>query len=316
MKLLFLLLFFVSSLSTWAVCPDSLFNETSDDCPWAQMTRDILKDPRKCDVILKKQSPYLLPKLKLDQKALVSLRHWGSAKNFDENAKAVIVDDAVLRCLAQKLKLEVTIRQEPQYQIVHAGLQHTYAYLFSNTPTPYGYKRARWTNGDLKTGFEFEAANPLYPDSKKGAFLTNVTYFFARFAFKEDARLLAEIETEGKKNKTLDPILLLFKNEKYETKNLIEHVKNTDYVIHTVFVKMNAEKIKSKNTHLLIYWIENKNSGSKELITGFPVEQSFVTKALDDKSLGQDKPITLRYNAFVSELTNSAGPLTGLREVH
>ncbi len=316
MKLPFLLLIFVFSMSAWAVCPDSLLNETSDDCPWAQMTRDILKNPRKCDVILKKQSPYLLPQLKLDQKALVSLSHWGSAKNFDENAKAVIVDDVVLRCLAQKLKLEGTIRQEPQYQIVHAGLQHTYAYLFSNTPTPYGYKRARWTNGDLKSGFGFEDMNPLYPDSKKGAFLTNVTYFFARFAFKEDPRLLAEIETEGKKNKTLDPTLVSFKNEKYETKNLIEHVKNTDYVIHTVFVKMNAEKIKSKNTHLLIYWIENTNSGSKQLITGFPVEQSFVTKALDDKFLGQDKPITLRYNAFVPDLTYSAGPLTGLRELH
>lgn len=314
MKSFFLSLIFFFSLPLLAACPDTTQKESVQDCPWAQMTRDILKDPQKCDAILKKQTPYLLSKLKLDQKAVVSLQHWGLAKNFDENAKAIIVDDAVLRCIARKLNLEETLQQEPQYQTVHAGLQHTYAYLFSNTPTPYGYKRARWTNGDLQAGFGFEKMNPLYPDSKNGAFLTNVTYFFAKFAFKDDTVLLAQLEAEGKKNKALSPTLLTFEAAKFETKNLIEHVKGTDFVIHTVFVKMDAEKIKSANTHLLIYWIENTKSGMKQLISGFPVETNFVTKALDEKSLGDGKPITLRYNAFVPELTHSTAPLTGLRE--
>lgn len=314
MKSLFLILTFVISPNVWATCPEVTQKEKSEDCPWAQMTRDILQEPKKCDAILKKQTPYLLPKLKIDQKASVALKHWGLAKNFDDNAKAVIVEDSVLRCIAQKLNLEQTIQQEPQYQIVHAGLQHTYAYLFSNTLTPYGYKRARWTNGDLKNGFEFEKTNPLYPSSKDGAFLTNVTYFFAKLAFKDDTALLSQLEAEGKKNKALAASLVSFKAENYEIKNLIEHVKNTDFIIHTVFIKMNTQKIKSSNTHLLIYWIENTQEGTKQLITGFPVETGFVSKALDEKSLGEGKPITLRYNAFVPELSRSAAPLIGLRE--
>jgi hypothetical protein len=306
---------FIFSLKTYAICPDTTQKETFEDCPWSEMARDILQEPKKCIAILKKQTPFLLPKLKLDKNAAIAFRHWGLAKNFDDNAKAVIVEDPILRCIAQILNLEKTIQQEPQYQTVHAGLQHTYAYLFSNTPTPYGYKRARWTNGDLKNGFGFEKMNPLFPDSKKGAFLTNVTYFFAKFAFKDDAALLSELEIEGKKNKALAESLLLYKKEKYEIQKLVEHVKNTDYKIHTVFVKMNTEKIKSSNTHLLIYWIENTKAATKQLITGFPVEASFVTKALDAKGLGEDKPITLRYNAFVPELTSSVSPLTGLREI-
>lgn len=315
MKLTLLALICLCSISLWAACPDTSLQETANDCPWAQMTRDILKSPQKCNSILKKKTPFLIPQLKLDQKAQASLQHWGLAKNFDENAKAIIVDNVVLLCLAQQLKLEDTLQQQPQYQTVHAGLQHTYAYLFSNTPTPYGYKRARWTSGDLKAGFNFELKNPLYPSSKNGAFLTNITYFFSRFAFKNDATLIAQLEAEGQKNKSLNTLLLSFPYEKFETQNLTEHVKSTDFVIHTVFVKMNADKIKSSNTHLLIYWIENTKTATKQLITGFPVETSFVRKALDPQNLGESKPITLRYNAYVEELTRSATPLTGLREV-
>jgi hypothetical protein len=48
-----------------------------------------------------------------------------------------------------------------------------------------------------------------------------------------------------------------------------------------------------------------------QLITAFPVETSFVESALAADSLGENKPIITRYNAYVDGITGTAW--TGLR---
>ena len=97
-------------------------------------------------------------------------------------------------------------------------------------------------------------------------------------------------------------------------RNLKETLADKKIILHTTFVKMNPEKLTSKNTHLLIYWVENQNNTTKQFITGFPVELGFVEKALDEKKLGAKKPIITRYNAWVPDLAISKDPLIGTIE--
>ena len=306
-KLAFLIL--LLSMKSHGLCPDSAKNESPSDCPWAEITREILEPAKKCEGVLKKRTPYILKQLKMDLNSPEAISLWGTAKNFDDNAKATIVDLKILNCLTEKLNLKSSIQQQAGFETIHAGVQHTYAYLFSNLMTPYGYKRARWTKDDLQKGL---GLSPLLltPQTKHGAFLTNVTYLFAKFAFKDDAALLKKLE-----NKSLAPELLKFKAETFEVKNVKETIAEKNFVLHTTFVKLLPGNTATTNTHLLIYWIENTTTHSKSLITGFPVEQSFVDKAFDPKNMGPNRPISLRYNVWVNEVSDSKTTLTGLREV-
>ena len=314
MRFLYFSLIFLISFNARSSCPDLSKNESSVDCPWADITRQIVDQSKTCNKVLKTNIPFIIDQMNKDKKSSMFLSMWGEAKNFDENAVSTIVDLKILKCLSEKLKLKNSIKKQHGFDSIHAGLQHTYAYLFSNLQTPYGYKRARWVNDDLQKGFGL-TKNSLTPMTAKGAFLSNVTYFFAKFAFKEDIKLIKKLETYGLKNKSVSPELISINPENFEIKELKESLPQKQVIIHTTFVKMNSEKVTSKNTHLLIYWVENQKNKTKFLVTGFPVEQSFVNKIFDEKNIGLNKSIITRYNAWISDLANSREALIGLREV-
>ena len=77
---------------------------------------------------------------------------WGKSWNFDEHAGQQIVDPYILDLLSEQLQYVVGT------DLVHAGIIHTYGYLFSQLETPYGLKRVRWTNRKLDWGFHFSDA--------------------------------------------------------------------------------------------------------------------------------------------------------------
>lgn len=311
MKSLFSAFIFFIAVNALGICPDTVKNEKTEDCPWAEITREISEQKKSCTHVFKKEIPFISEQLKKDSKSAISISLWGEARNFDENAKSIIVDSSILNCLAEKLNLTQSIHQQTGFQSVHAGIQHTYAYLFSNTPTPYGYKRARWVRDDLQTGFGL-SPKALTPFTTNGSFLTNVTYFFSKFAFSDDDVLIKKLEKEGQKNKSLSDELVALNPKNFQIRHLVEFPAGKPFVLHTTFVKMKDLGANSKNTHLLIYWVENIKTKSKQLITGFPVESGFVEKAFDIKNLGPGKPIVTRYNAWVTELANES--MSGLRE--
>lgn len=291
-----------------AACPDFSKNEKPSDCPWAEMTRQIVADDSSCESVFKKQTPYLLKQLKKDRLGEEFIELWGQSKNFDENAKAEIVDKKVLNCLAEKLKISHPIQPQQGFDTVHAGLQHTYAYLFSNLITPYGYKRERWTGNDLRRGIFSVENDTLTPMTKKGSFLANVTYLFAKLTFGAD-NLKDKKNIVSKEIKNLDLTKINF-----EKRHLKESPTGLGIILHTVFVKLDKQKFESKNTRLLIYWYEDIAAKKNFLISGFPVEESFMSKAFDEKNLGIDKPISSRYNAWIAGLTDAKAPLVGKRE--
>ena len=294
-------------------CPDLKKNETVADCPWAQMARQIVDQKNKCDLVFKTSTPFIFKQFKKDKESNEFLSLWGQAKNFDENTKSVIVDKKILECLSKKLNLKNAVQSRDGFETVHAGLQHTYAYLFSTTETPYGYKRARWTQGELELGFNL-SQKALNPETKNGSFLANATYFFAKWAFHDDPELINKLEILGRKNRSVSEELINLKTDDFQVVQLVESVLDKPITLHTTFVKMNLKKIISKNTHLLIYWYEDTLTKKKYLITGFPVETSFVNRVLDEKNLGSKKVITTHYNAWVPELTDSKMTLLGLRK--
>ncbi len=309
-----LLLMILMTVNAKAVCPDLEKKEDASDCPWAEATRKITDDKKSCDTVFKKDLKFINQQLKLDQKSKKFISLWGEAKNFDDNAKAIIVDAGIINCLAKKLDIKNVLQKQEGFDSVHAGLQHTYAYLFSNLMTPYGYKRARWTKDDLQVGLGLtpEALTPL---TKKGAFLTNVTYLFSKFAFKEKTELLKDLEKTGLKNKTLSEELVKLKDGDFEVKHLKETSSLNNYALHTTFVKFKAPPTSTKNSHLLIYWVEDLKTLNSYFISGFPVETSFVERALDPKNLGENKPISTRYNAWLPALNTGKEPLMGKREL-
>lgn len=309
-ELIFIILISLSA-GAESSCPDTDKKETQNDCPWAEITRQITEQKKNCEKAFKAQIPYIFNQLKTDKKSKEFISLWGEARNFDDNAKEIIIASPIVKCLAQKLDLTKSIHQQKDFETLHAGMQHTYAYLFSNTWTPYGYKRARWTSQEVQKGFNLNEKE-LTPENSKGSFLANVTYFFSKFAFKDDKELLTHLEKEGRKTKSLSENLIKFKTDQHEIRNLKETILNPSIILHTTFVKMDSDSLIGKNTYLLIYWVENLKNKSKLLITGFPVESSFVDRVFESKNLGSDKPITVRYNAWVPELAGLT--LIGTRE--
>ncbi len=303
MKLIFIATIFLA-YRAMAVCPDTTLNESTTDCPWAEMARQISDEKKSCDEVFKNSAPAIVEQLKKDSLAKDLLNLWGQAKNFDEGAKAVIVKNEILQCLSKKLKLKNAITERPDFNVIHAGLQHTYAYMFSNLITKYGFKRDRWTKDDLRVGLGL-TPGLLSPQAGDGAFLSNVTYLFAKLTFGTD-------KLKAQPNVAKEILKLDVKN--YFVRHLREIINDKPFTIHTHFVKLNTEKLSSKNTHLLIYWIENRKLKRNQFISGFPVDTATVEKAFDPQNLGPGKPITTRYNAWLPEVTDSTSPLLGLRE--
>lgn len=304
MKKIILFSILTLGINAMAVCPDPAINEAATDCPWAEMAREISAGKKNCDAVFKNHAPEILKQLKGDSSAKELIDLWGQAKNFDEGAKGVIVEKPVLECLSKKLKIKNAIVEKPEFNLVHAGLQHTYAYLFSTLVTKYGFKRDRWVKDDLKLGLGL-TPGVLSPDAKDGSFLANVTYLFSKLTFGVDG-----IKTKNhvaKEILDLDP-------KKYQIRHLREVLSDKGIVIHTHFVKLNTEKLSSKNTHLLIYWIEDTAKKKNYFISGFPVDTGTVDKAFDPQNLGEGKPVATRYNAWVPGVTDSLASLTGLRE--
>src|SRR5256885_4802858 len=94
--------------------------------------------------VLKKLCPHIYRQIGHDSRFPGLLSLWGRSVNVDENAGQVIVHPAILQAIGELAGVPMRGR------IVHAGLQHSYGYLFSLIDTPYGAKRDRWVSTELE----------------------------------------------------------------------------------------------------------------------------------------------------------------------
>lgn len=299
-----------SSPALAANCPDSSLAETQEDCPWAGIARALSEQGKlgAIDLIaaLKDSAPELAAEISRDSHATQYKTLWGKSINFDELAKGIIIDPAILKALAKAFHVHYI-----SDRLSHAGMEHTYGYLFSNLKTAFGYKRARWVHGDTERGFGLTVGTlgPEAPKVSGGSLFSNATYFFGRIAFRDDAKLIRVLEKHAggvaKSLRHFDYSIL-------KPSRLEETIASKNVVIRTDLVPFTTKPENAgANTYLLIYSIIEE--GRSYLITGFPVGQSFVDSALNKDKLGENKPITTQYNAFVDGVSGES--LQGTRKV-
>ena len=281
--------------------------ETNLDCPWAGAGRLLIKKAENnepLDSVFLNYTPGILDQLNTDKSNSAAFKLWGESINFDAMMRATIVHPDILSYLALKLGIPGS-----DGKIIHAGMEHTYGYLFSVIETKFGFKRDRWVKDDIEMGLGLEKGI-LGPKPSKGALFSNITCFAGNISLRNDLsaqHLLQSIACPASlKNYAAGKVKRL---RLVETVTLPGHrniVLRTDFI---PFDKVSA----GGNAYLLIYSIYDSKNDEATLITLFPVGASFVERTTDIKTLGADKIIKTRYNAWVEGF--SGKKINGVREV-
>lgn len=293
-----------------AACPDTKWGETFQDCPWAGVARTLIAEAQAGHNIVPLMKP-LLPA----PHELTLQEFWGDSINYDELARSVVVAPAIVGGLEEIFGVKGTPRQSflmpgtADKWIVHAGVEHTYGYLFSLIKTPYGFKRARWVEGEVAKGFRLPEGI-LGPKPDTGNLFNNVTYFAGNTAFRDDSDGSKKSLAELVKHKAyISKTLLNFDFTQLKVTRLVEKVSVTsskgvtrDVILRTDLV---AFVVPQKDSHFLVYSVCDPATSQPKLITAFPVAADFVHRTLNPKDLGSNLSITTRYNAYVDGLSGS-----------
>lgn len=78
---------------------------------------------------------------------------WGRSTVIDENTESPLMPQALFDALHRRAHLEAS------WPVGNAGLLHTYGYLLSLVPTPFGLKRERWLGAGLSTALGLDAGH-------------------------------------------------------------------------------------------------------------------------------------------------------------
>ncbi|MEJ6490607.1 amino acid deaminase [Leucobacter sp. USCH14] len=78
-----------------------------------------------------------------DDAAAGRLADWGTSTVIDEHTEVASFDRQIFDAL------HVAAGIDAAFPVGNAGLLHVYGYWFSEVPTPFGFKRDRWQNGEL-----------------------------------------------------------------------------------------------------------------------------------------------------------------------
>ncbi len=292
--------------AAYAACP--VGKEQAEDCPWAGAARELSAAAaagRPLEPVLTGTAPGILRQLDADRGS-AALQLWGESINFDELARGVIVDERVLAFLSSRAGVQL-----PKGRLAHAGVEHTYGYLFSVLPTKFGFKRARWVRPDIEEGLGLPRGS-AGPASAEGTLLANVTCLTGGIALKDDP---AAYQLLQRVLPSCAAAVRAYALRPVRRGRLTEEVQlpgGRKVVLRTDFAPFKA--VSGGSTHLLVYSVFDSALGRAYLVTAFPVAKGFVDNALDPASLGANKPVQTRYNAHVGGLTGS-GKAKGLRRV-
>lgn len=287
--------------------PGAAAAEGAEDCPWAGAARLLAeKADRKEELapVLAAHAPGLLEQFRADLSNTAALALWGESINYDELAKGTIVHPGILDFLSGRLGLA-----KPRGKIAHAGMEHTYGYLFSLLPTRFGFKRARWVRPDIEEGLGLRRGS-AGPAPAEGTLLANLTCLAGGIALKDDASASALLE---KAKPFCAPSLRNYSSAR--RLRLTEEAAlpgGRKVALRTDFVPF--LKKAGGNSHLLVYSVYDSAIRRAYLVTAFPVGEGFVSNAVSPSGLGGDKPVQTRYNAHVEGLTG-AGNFKGKRSV-
>jgi len=273
-------------------CPLLDRGETELDCPWAGMTRTIERGEA-VNTVIESRAPQLLESLREDQKEKTWLALWGKSTNWDEGVKKTILDHRIIDAFTTPAGYPPQVVKSPrEMEIMHAGIAHTYGYLFSNLQTAFGFKRKRWIGHEMEDALRI-SPGVFGPNPKFGTLFGNVTYFAANVAFRQHPNELLTLETlKSRVSSELDLALI----KTLDVHTLLESPSGAPgWTFQTDIIKF-------QNAGILIYSIHHEPTRLHRLITIFPIQLSFGESLLDPAKLGANQPIQLRYNAYVDRL--------------
>lgn len=254
--------------------------------------------------VLKRHCPHIYHQIRQLRECPSLLALWGRSRNVDENVGQVIVHPAILQAIGQLA--EVPLRG----RIVHAGLEHTYGYLFSLLETPFGYKRERWTRPDIEDGFGI-AAPSLRAEPAEGTLLTNLTWFAGRIAFRDRPR---ELRVLRRMAPLVSSVVKEYPYAGLGPCRVVEEVTCKQAGGRKRLVRLQTDLVpflfpsadSAGDSHLLIYSIVS--GGVARLVTVFPVGAALVEELTGTEEPEQVVLNGLPYNAYVSGLSGDAIP--------
>ncbi len=245
--------------------------------------------------VLELGCPHVYRQIVSDGKNPGLLSLWGRSCNIDENVGQVIVHPAILHGIG-------TLAGVPMRgQVVHAGLEHTYGYLFSTLETPYGAKRDRWLSPTLAQGFGIDLSL-LSDRPREGTLLANVTWFMGQIAFRDRPALLRCLEANAA---AVAPALVEAAGAWPGMCRLVEEVVLPGKTSRSVslltdlvpFPHPPADRTGSDT--LLVYSTQTGQRGRRRLITAFPLRPEGLREL--QASVPQDGQVEVRphYNAAI-----------------
>jgi len=308
-KALFLSLLLLPSLASAFECPLTAAGEKAEDCPWAGAARLLSASAGKgenLEPVFAAHAAGILRQLDSDRANKPLLDLWGRSINYDELANGEIVRPEILGFIASRLEAP-----PPAGRIMHAGLEHTYGYLFSLLPTKFGFKRARWVRPDIEDGLRLPSGS-VGPSPAAGTLLANVTCLAGGIALRDDAAAMALL---ARASAGCSPDTKAYFTYGAAGTRLTETVAlpgGRKVSLRTDFVPF--ARSSGGNDQLLIYSVYDSAVKRAYLVTAFPVAAGFVKSVLAPSGLGSQRPVQTRYNAYVDGLTG-AGKFTGSRIV-
>lgn len=251
--------------------------------------------------LLRRRCPSIVRQLERDAARPGLLRSWGRSANVDENTGTTIVPVTILRAVLDLAGLAW------HDEHVHAGVMHTYGYLFSPIETPYGLKRDRWVEGQVERALGLPRRS-LVPQPRSGTLLANLTYALGRIAFRGRRR---EIDTLRRfRDDVPDAGAFAYRKLRgVRTTETFCPARNRVVRLHTDLVRTAP---RSPHGALLLLWIEDTLDRTGSLITAFPIAGASLPEVLPG-DVEQRAEIRLRYNARIPGL--ATGPFQGIREV-
>ena len=249
---------------------------------------------------LQDSCPSVYQQVRRDADAHGLLALWGRCVNFDEYARQVIVHPAILRALGELAGVPIRGR------VVHAGLQHTYGYLFSLVRTPFGFKRDRWVSTDLEYGLGIDLTL-LGERPVAGTLLTNATWLLGRIAFRGRPDALARLAGGST---AVAPELVAYDFSRTGACRIEERVtlpgkSRREVAIRTDLVTL---PLALDGDRLLVYSIQIGLRSLPRLITAFPVGPALAADLAASARPGGEAPVRLQYNAYVPGLYGATVP--------
>jgi hypothetical protein len=264
-----------------------------------------VREERSVPAVLKQRCPAVVRQIQADAAAPGVMRLWGQSINFDELAETQIVDHQIMSAICE---LAGTSCHD---EIVHAGLQHTYGYLFSTIHTPYGYKRDRWVQPHIEAGFGIRRP-AIRPMPAEGTLLANLTYMLGRIAFRGERREMAALR---RIRSYVSPQILGLDFGRTKATRIVETVRLSASNLLTIRTDLvpYPNRPASSAGCLLVYSVHQSKLADSRLITAFPVSDEIVDELTATDSLGEKVAVRLRFNAHVDGLSRQ--PMVGQREL-